>query len=165
MSHAEDERPQGATTTKTSQAGADARAAEYAGAQHRAVLDALDEGFCIVEVRFEAGRPVDYRFLEVNSMFEEQTGLRNATGRWMRELAPGHEEHWFDIYGKVALTGESMRFENEAKALGSRWFDVYALRVGDPAARRVAILFRDITERKRAEQALRSSQAQLQTLF
>src|SRR5258706_10332454 len=50
----------------------------------------------------------------------------------------------------IALTGEPMRFENEAKQLG-RWYDVYAFRVGDPRDRRVGILFNDITERKRAE--------------
>src|SRR5258706_1012950 len=50
----------------------------------------------------------------------------------------------------MALTGEPMRFENEAKQLG-RWYDVYAFRVGDPKRRRVGILLNDITERKRAE--------------
>ena len=74
----------------------------------------------------------------------------------MREIAPQHEEHWFEIYGKIALTGEPMRFENEAKQLG-RWYDVYAFRVEDPKCRRVGILFNDITERKRAEAEARDS--------
>ena len=74
----------------------------------------------------------------------------------MRDLAPDHEAHWFEIYGKVALTGEPARFENEAKAL-NRWFDVWAFRVGGPESRKVAILFSDITERKQAESALQTT--------
>ena len=99
--------------------------------------------------------PVDYRFLEVNPAFEKHTGLRDATGKRIRELAPDHEAHWFETYGRVAETGEPVRFENEAKALGGRWFDVYAFRLGEPEQRRVAVLFTDITERKRLERTLR----------
>ena len=73
----------------------------------------------------------------------------------MRDLAPDHEQHWFDIYGRVATTGEAVRFENFAGALNDRWYDVHAFRVGAPGARRVAVLFNDITERRRAEADLR----------
>src|SRR4029077_6369210 len=93
--------------------------------------------------------------------FEKQTGIHNAQGRRMREIAPLHEEHWFDMYGKIALTGEPVRFENQAAQLG-RWYEVYALRVGEPRERHVAILFKDITERKRAEEALRRAHDQLE---
>ena len=117
-------------------------------ARYRTLFESIDVGFCIVELRFdEAGTPTDYRFVEVNPAFERQTGLKDAAGRWMRDLAPGHEQHWFDIYGQVALTGEAAHFENKADVFG-RWFDVRALRVGDPADHRVAILFNDISDRK-----------------
>jgi PAS domain S-box-containing protein len=121
--------------------------------KYRALFDSIDEGFCVVEVLFDdADKPLDYRFLEVNRVFEKQTGIRNAVGRRMREIAPAHEEHWFQIYGQIALTGEPRRFENPAVALG-RFYDVYAFRLGRPEQRRVAILFNDITERKQAEEA------------
>ncbi len=119
----------------------------------------------MIEVQFdEADIPLDYRFLEVNPVFEKQTGISNAVGRRMREIAPALEEHWFQIYGQVALTGESRRFENPAHALG-RFYDVYAFRVGRPELRQVAAPFNDITERKRAEEMLRSVSEELrQTL-
>jgi signal transduction histidine kinase len=124
--------------------------------RYRTLFDTLIEGFCTIEMIFDAnGKPVDYRFLEINPAFEKQTGMYNAQGKLMRDLAPNHEAHWFEIYGKVALTGEPVHFENEAKALG-RHFDVRAYRVGGPGSRKVAILFNDIIERKNAERKLQS---------
>ena len=129
--------------------------------KYRTLFDSIDEGFCTIEVLFdENDHPIDYRFLEVNPSFEKQTGIQNARGRRMREIATLHEVHWFEIYGRIALMGEPVRFENQAAQL-HRWYDAYAFRVGEPADRRVAILFKDITERKRAEEALRKSQAEL----
>lgn len=120
-------------------------------AKYRTLFEAMDEGFCVVEVLLDAaGRPADYRFLEVNAAFERQAGLTGAAGRRMRELRPDHEAHWFDAYGAVAASGEPRRFVGQAASLG-RWFDVYAFRLGEPGERRVAILLADITERRRAE--------------
>ena len=122
------------------------------------LFESIDQGFCTIEVLFDENeRPVDYRFLAVNPAFERQTGIENATGRRMREIAPLHEEHWFEIYGHIALTGEPMRFENPAEQL-HRFYDVCAWRIGEPAERKVAILFNDITERRKTEQALRESE-------
>ncbi|MBL1263913.1 PAS domain-containing protein [Methylomicrobium sp. RS1] len=132
--------------------------------QYRTLFESIDEGFCTIEVLFdEHERPVDYRYLQVSPSFERQTGIANAAGRLMREIAPQHEAHWFEIYGRIAQTGEPMRFENEAKALG-RFYDVYAFRIGDPALHRVGVLFNDITERKRSEEALRNSEEKFRTL-
>ncbi|MGU3420708.1 PAS domain S-box protein [Methylobacterium sp. D54C] len=126
-------------------------------ARYRALFDAVDSGFCVVEMRFDAeDRAVDYRFVEVNPAFAAQTGLHDAVGRWMTELAPAHERHWFETYGEVARTGRPVRFESGAVALG-RWFDVHALRVGEPEQHRVAILFNDITDRRRLENHLEAT--------
>jgi two-component system, cell cycle sensor histidine kinase and response regulator CckA len=129
--------------------------------KYRTLFESIDQGFCTIEVLFDENeRPIDYRFLVVNPAFESQTGIENATGRRMREIAPLHEEHWFDIYGHIALTGEPIRFENTAEQL-HRFYDVYAWRIGEPAERKVAILFNDITERRKIEHALRESEVRL----
>ena len=130
--------------------------------RYRTLFSTLIEGFCIIEVIFDSdGRASDYRVLEVNPAFEAQTGLKNAQGRLMRELVPDYETYWFEIYGNVALTGQSVRFVNEAKALG-RWFDVTAYRVGGPESRNVAILFNDVTESKLAGDAVRAAKEKLE---
>ncbi len=132
---------------------------------YRMLFETIDEGFCIVEMMFDDNnKPVDYRFLEVNPSFEKQTGLVDARGKRMRELAPRHEEHWFQIYGDVALTGRPVRFVNRAEQL-HRWYDVYAFRFGQPENRQVAILFNDITEKKNTEEALRSANAYNRSLL
>lgn len=143
-------------------AGNQERASTEAGSQdaearYLALLNALDQGFCIIEVAFDDdGRALDYRFLEISPSFERQTGIENGAGRWMREIAPDQDEHWFQLYGDVARTGESTRFESFSTPL-DRWWSVYAFRIGQPDQRRVGVLFNDITERKRAEEALRES--------
>ncbi|QKT02613.1 PAS domain S-box protein [Ectothiorhodospiraceae bacterium 2226] len=133
-------------------------------ARYRSLFHSIDEGFCVMEVLFDAeDHPVDYRWLEVNPSFERQTGLRDAVGKTARELVPDLDASWFEIYGKVARSGESVRFENHAPAMG-RWFDVYAFRIGNPEERRVALLFKDITADKEAEAALRESEARFRRM-
>ncbi|MDC0716237.1 ATP-binding protein [Nannocystis bainbridge] len=115
--------------------------------RYRTLFSSLDEGFCIVDVVFDGDRGVDYRFLEVNPAFEKHTGLHDAVGKTILELAPGHDRHWAEAYGEVARTGQPARFVNLASALGPRWYDVYAFKLGE----HVAILFTDITARIQAE--------------
>jgi signal transduction histidine kinase/ActR/RegA family two-component response regulator len=127
------------------------------------LFNTMDEGFCVIEMIFDGeNKPVDYRFLEINAAFEKQTGMHDAKGKLIRNLALDNEEYWFEMYGKVALTGEPIHFGNEAKAL-NRWFDVYAYRVGEPEDRQVAIIFNDTTERKRMEENLRSAHDELES--
>ncbi|MDB6136693.1 MAG: domain S-box protein [Verrucomicrobiales bacterium] len=134
--------------------------------KYRTLFDSIDEGFCVIEVLFdEKGVAHDYRFIEANPAFEKHTGLKMETtlGRTMRELAPDHEPHWYEIYGHVALTGEPRRFDQPAEALG-RYYDVYAFRMGKPEERQVAVLFNDITARKQAEKAVAADLRAMQTL-
>jgi PAS domain S-box-containing protein len=123
--------------------------------RYRALFESIDEGFCVILLMRDAeGRVRDYRFEEANQAFSMHTGLHDAVGRSMRELVPDHEAHWFSIYDRVARTGESTRFVQEAKAM-KRWFDVYASRLGGAGSDLVAVLFSDITQRLVAEQDLR----------
>lgn len=133
--------------------------------RYRALFEAIDEGFCIIQMLFdERDKPVDYRFLQTNPAFERETGMKNVLGKTMREMIPDHDEHWFEIYGRVALTGEAVRFENYSRTL-QRWFSVFAFPIADHANRRVGMLFSNTTERKRAEQAVKYHSEEIQTLL
>lgn len=140
----------GVTFDITQRRAADAVLAETES-RYDALFNSTSTGFCIVQMKFDGDmRPVDYMIVEGNPAFEDMTGLKDANGKWVSEIAPGLEQHWFDLYGQVALTGETVRFEQPADIF-RRWYDVEALRIGDPEAHRVAILFTNITERKQTE--------------
>jgi len=124
-------------------------------ARYQMLFESIIEGFCIIEVLFdEDDEPVDYRFLQTNPAFEEQTGLDDAEGKRMKELEPNHENRWFEIYGRIAKTGEPERFTNPAEHLDDRWYDVNAFRVGDPEERKVAVAFTDVSDSKHFQLAL-----------
>ncbi len=132
--------------------------------RYRTLFESMNEGFCVIEMLFDDQEtPADYRFLEINPVFEQQTGLQQAEGKTARQLLPDLEPYWFEIYGKVALTGESVRFENYS-AVMNRWFEVSTFRTGQPESRRVAILFKDISDRKQAEEALCQSEERYRCL-
>jgi signal transduction histidine kinase/PleD family two-component response regulator len=125
--------------------------------RYRGLFNSIDEGFTIIEVIFDADhRPVDYLILEVNPGFEQQCGLRNATGKRILELLPDHEQYWFEMYGKVALTGEPVRVQVESKEL-QMWFETRAFRIGGDGSLKVAVIFYNITERKLMEAQLRDA--------
>ncbi len=77
-------------------------------------------------------------------------------GKSALELVPGLERYWIDTYGRVAVTGKPERFVEHSPVMG-RWFEVDAFRIGEPQQHRVALLFKDVTERKQIEQELQQA--------
>ncbi len=133
--------------------------------RYRTLFEKMDEGFCVVEMIDDpGGKAVDYRFVEINQAFEKHTGLQQALGKTIRQMVPDHEAHWFEIYGNVARTGESIRFENQAAAM-RKYYAVFAFRVGGDGSRRVGILFQDITGFKQSERALKESEEIFRVIF
>jgi PAS domain S-box-containing protein len=126
---------------------------EQAEEELRKLFSAMNEGFALHEIILdEAGEPVDYCFLRVNPAFERLTGLKapKVVGRRVREVMPDIEDIWIRRYGRVALTGRPEQFESPSNALG-RHFLVSAF---SPAPHRIAVVFADMTSRKKAEAEL-----------
>jgi|GEM_PF-400543 len=120
--------------------------------KYRSLFSMMDEAFCVIEVIFNnANKPIDYRFLECNPAFERQTGLKDVINKTVREIIPSIESKWIEEYGNIALTGQGHRFNTCIGGLDNRWYDGYAFRLGDDSSRRVAVIFNEITHRKRAE--------------
>ena len=133
--------------------------------KYHGFFKSLDEGLCIIDVIFDdAGKPVDWRYLETNPEFVNQGGSPHALGQLVSVLYPQTEAYWFEFYGNVAVSGVPERMENELKAL-NKWYDIFAFKIGGPESRKVGALFRDVTERKRAENALRESESRLQVII
>ncbi len=112
------------------------------------------EGFALHEIICDdKGAPIDYRFLTVNPSFERMTGLvaEKIVGRTVLDLLPGTEKYWIETYGRVALSGEPVHFENYSSEL-KKYFETTAFR---PAPNQFACIVNDITERKIAEEEIR----------
>jgi two-component system sensor histidine kinase/response regulator len=136
-----------------------------AEARLRLLFENVPSGIALHELVVDAeGRAVDYVFLEVNAAFERQTGLsRDAIlGRRVTEVLPGIERDpadWIGTYGRVALTGEPLRFEQYSAALG-RWFDVKAY---SPARGHFGVIFNDVTAQVEARATVERLAAERQT--
>jgi two-component system CheB/CheR fusion protein len=124
----------------------------------------MHNGFALHEIiQDETGKPIDYRFLKVNPAFEQLTGLsaKDIVGKRVLEVLPNTEAYWIETYGKVALTGNTITFQNYSSEL-QRYYEVSAYR---PAPKQFAVIVSDITDRKLAEAALQGAYEEKATLL
>ncbi|MBP1853323.1 hybrid sensor histidine kinase/response regulator [Rhizobium halophytocola] len=128
-------------------------------ARYRALFEAIDDGFCIIEFIDGPHGPLsDYVHIEANSGYGRHTGIHDIVGKRLRDIEPTAADKWLKIYGDVLRDGVPIRFELQFEAV-SRYIEVSATRMEPKELRQVSVLFRDITERKTAEAALRASEA------
>ena len=133
--------------------------------EYKDILYQMNEGFVILESIIDGhNQPADFRFLEYNKEFERQTGWHDVVGKLRSELSTPVEEKWIQIYGRIALSGIPEHFEEEARELGHD-YEVRAFRLGGPESRKVAVLFSDITWRKKAEEELNKSELRHRRFF
>jgi PAS domain S-box-containing protein len=137
------------------------RALEESERRYRELFEQSESAVALHDMIFDTdGNPRDYRFLDVNPAFERITGLsrRQIVGRTALEVLSGLEEFWIKLYGRVAKTGESATFEHFAEPLGR----YYAGSAYSPRPNQFAVTFLDVTERIRAEEALRRLNVELE---
>ena len=133
-------------------------------ARFRSLFESMQEGFAFHEVICDdAGKPIDYRYLDINPAFERLTGLQRAStiGRTVRELIPGIEENWITAFGQVALSGKPVEIENYVKDL-DRYYNAKAY---SPENGKFAVVFTDVTDQKKLVRALKEHETELSVLF
>ncbi len=136
-------------------------ALEKSEANYRTLFTEMLDGFALHEIIVsEDGDPINYRFLAVNPAFERMTGLKGAeiVGRTVLEVLPETESGWITTYGRVALSGEPVHFEEYTATL-DRYFEVTAYR---PHPGQFACIFIDVTEKRLAEEEKQKLRLQLQ---
>jgi PAS domain S-box-containing protein len=130
-------------------------------ASFRNLFESMDEGFASCEMIYDAaGQPIDFRYQIVNPAFGRLTGLpvEQVVGRTVRQVIPEIESSWIETYGRIVRTGESERICNPVSSMGKH-FELFAWRSGPG---RFAVVFNDVTERKRAEEEIRQLNTELE---
>ncbi|MFI5076775.1 MAG: GAF domain-containing protein, partial [Vicinamibacteria bacterium] len=125
-------------------------------ARHRRLFETMQEGFAVGElVRDARGEPIDWRFLVVNAALERLSGLRpeDVVGRLGSEVFTNDYRDWMQIVADVIATQRPRRVERGSAAHHRIWSVHFFPYGGD----RCAVLYDDITLRKQAEEALRTS--------
>ncbi len=119
--------------------------------RYRTLFNSIDEGFCIIEFFDGPHGPLsDYVHIEANPAYTLHAGIPDVVGQKLREMVPDEADGWAELYGGVLRTGVPIRFERELVATG-RYLELAAFRIEPASRRQVAVLFQDITKRKRAE--------------
>jgi len=132
--------------------------------RYRTLFDSMDEGFCVIEfLDGPFGSLSDYVHVEANDAYTHHAGIPNVVGQKVREMVPDEAEGWVELYRQVLVTGEPIHFERELVATG-RHLELSAFRIEPASRRQVAVLFQDVTARKRAEELLRGESQRLEIL-
>jgi PAS domain S-box-containing protein len=130
--------------------------------RYRSLFENMLDGYAYCRMIYEDKRPTDFVYLDVNTAFEELTGLKNVVGKKVSEVIPGVREsnpELFEIYGRVASAGQPEKFETYLESLGI-WFDIA---VYSPAREYFVAVFDNITVRKRAEEEILKLNVGLET--
>ena len=135
-------------------------------ARYRTLFNTIDEGFCVIEFLDGPHGPLsDYVHVEANEAYAANAGIPDIVGKRLREIVSDSEaDAWSAIYRAVLVSGEPVRFERELAETG-RFLELAAFRVEPPDRRQVAVLFKDVTDRRQAEDRLREINEDLEERF
>jgi PAS domain S-box-containing protein len=132
-------------------------------AHYHSLFENIEDGFQLIEViRNDKSKVCDFRYLEVNSAYEEQTGMKasQVLGKLAREVIPNFAPSWLEVFGEVEKTGEPTKFENFGGAKG-RFYQTFAFKF---AKNQVGVFFKDITENKKAQEAIKESETRFRAV-
>ena len=137
--------------------------AQESAQRYRTLFNSIDEGFCVIEFFDGPHGPLsDYVHVEANEAYTLNAGIPDVVGQKVREMVPDEADGWVELYRNVLLTGKPIRFEKELEATG-RWLELAAFRIEPAERKQVAVLFKDLSARKQAEDALQALNATLET--
>jgi PAS domain S-box-containing protein len=129
---------------------------------YRSLFENTINGIAHVRMIFQGDIPVDFEYLSTNPAFVTVTGIIDSViGRKMSEVIPDYcinNPESLQVFGQVALTGVPMRWEHHLCEL-NRWFSFVIYSTGPLE---VIIVIENVTERKKAEEALLEQRLELE---
>jgi PAS domain S-box-containing protein len=139
------------------------KAAQENEKNYQLLFDHMNEGVAYHKIITDNdGKPVDYRFLNINQSFEGHTGLkaRDLIGQQLSIALPDvyHDDfNWVQKYGEVALEDKTMQFKQYSDYL-DRWFHISAF---CPEKGYFVSIIKDITLKQQNETELKEKQDKL----
>lgn len=137
-------------------------------AAFEALFEHFDVGIQVSELIVGLdGEPIDVRLISLNPAWGALTGQEPVAcqGKLLwGEVMPELDRSWLDVCRRVVVARETVRFEMEQTAIG-KWLDCFACPCGPPSARSYVLMLRDITERRKADEALRASEERFRRLM
>jgi len=119
--------------------------------KYRSLFTLMDDGFVLCDIIVDDDdQPVDIRYVDANPAAVRMMGAE-LVRKTTRELDLKFEPHWFEIFGRVAKTGVGERHELTATPLNAV-YNVYVFTTGAPDQHRVAAIYQDVTDHKRADE-------------
>ena len=140
---------------------------EYKKDQQNNLLKNMPDGFAYFQVATDKlGNPVDYVCLQINPAFTKLTGLNEemVLGKKVTESYPELENldiDWLIIYSQLLASEKPIQFESYFDMF-KKWLEVTAY-LDRPE--HVAIVFKDITERKKTEANLLAEKNEKETII
>jgi PAS domain S-box-containing protein len=134
--------------------------------KYRFLFDNMLSAFSYHKILFDQeNNPVSSVILEVNDAWGKITGLKReeVLGKSVTDLFSeifDRDYDWYGIVRKVVLKGEKIKFDHYMKSR-DQWFSYSYY---SPKKGYLAVVFEDITERKKVQRELERSQEQLRNL-
>jgi len=128
--------------------------------KYRQLFENMTSGFAVHEMIYDdQGKPVDYRYLEINPAFEKLTGVPVDVllGKTVKEIMPNTEDYWIETSAKVAMTGEPTAYVNFSREL-DKYYDTYLFSSEKDT---FAVVFNDVTEKIKAQEEVQKLNEEL----
>ena len=128
--------------------------------KYRELFENMTSGFAVHKMIYDdQGKPVDYRYLEINPAFEKLTGVPVDVllGKTVKEIMPNTEDYWIETAAKVAMTGEPIAYTNFSSEL-DKYFDTYLFSSEKDT---FAVVFNDVTEKIKAQEEVQKLNEEL----
>ncbi len=131
---------------------------------YRQLFENMMTGFFLIEVLMSrSGAPDDFKMVQVNEAAAEMASMKRQEmiGQTLKDVFDPLEQAWVDVFSKVAMTAQPCSYEGKIGSLNliaSAWIFV-------PRPGYLGVVLTDNTARRAAEEAVKSTQQQMQHIF